>query len=184
MARNRSRRVVLIHSGCVCVWVYVWVLVCEPLLRNLTMRWACTGPRGDDGCACASSRRPQRMRSQEEHFVGCQSQRGAGGTVVCTWVRRRAQARALLAQRNATTRVRVCIADLSVAVSLCGYHDYVSFVAARGGSQTSSDLWEVTITKHCCPSKARTNVAASPQKSPRGGSSESAKSAISSLGAL
>jgi len=38
------------------------------------------------------------------------------------------------------------------AVSLCGYHDYVSFVAARGGSQTSSDLWEVTITKHCCPS--------------------------------
>ena len=56
--------------------------------------------------------------------------------MVCTWVRRRAQARALLAQRNATTSPSVRSREPvgRVAVSPCRVwlpHDYVSFVARR-----------------------------------------------------
>lgn len=57
-------------------------------------------------------------------------------------------------------RVRVCDrANLSVASRCprvaCGYHMIMYRLSrgARGGNQTSSDLWEVTITKQCyCPS--------------------------------
>ena len=156
MARCRSRRVVLIHSGCVCVWVYVWVLVCEPLVEkphNAVGMHRAAWRRWVRMCVLAAASAYEAKKSISWGVSLSAVQEAQWCARGCDDAHRRAHSWHSEMPHESESCDR---ANLSVRRGVpCRVwlpHDYVSFVARRARWKSNEFRPMGELRKSCCPS--------------------------------